>query len=131
MASEGLHEASELLDEDTVDHHRAVTSLCEELEAIDWYDQRVKATSDATLAAVLAHNRDEEKEHASMTLEWLRRRDPVLDRHLRTYLFSSEPITEIEAEAEAGRGPEDTATEPGGDQVSGSLGIGSLKGRHS
>jgi hypothetical protein len=131
MASEGLHEAAELLDEDTVDHHRAVTSLCEELEAIDWYDQRVKATSDATLAAVLAHNRDEEKEHASMTLEWLRRRDPVLDMHLRTYLFRSEPITEIEAEAEAGTGPEDAAAEPGAGPASGSLGIGSLKGRHS
>ncbi len=105
MASEGLHEAADLLDEATVDHHRAMTSLCEELEAVDWYDQRVKATSDASLAAVLAHNRDEEKEHASMTLEWLRRRDPVLDRHLRTYLFRTEPITEIEAQAEADADP--------------------------
>ena len=100
MASEGLHEPADLLDEATIDHHRAVTSLCEELEAVDWYDQRVKATADATLAAVLAHNRDEEKEHASMTLEWLRRRDPALDRHLRTYLFTSDPITEIEVEAD-------------------------------
>jgi len=129
MASEGLHEAAELLDEDTVDHHRAVTSLVEELEAVDWYDQRVKATSDPTLAAVLAHNRDEEKEHASMTLEWLRRRDPVLDRHLRTYLFRTEPITEIEAEAEAGQEPGDGAGVPGAGDASGSLGIGSLKGR--
>jgi hypothetical protein len=71
--------------------------LCEELEAIDWYDQRVKATSDASLAAVLAHNRDEEKEHAAMLLEWLRRRDPALDRNLRSYLFTSGPITELEA----------------------------------
>ena len=131
MASEGLHEAAALLDEQTVDHHRAVTSLCEELEAVDWYDQRVKATSDATLAAVLAHNRDEEKEHASMTLEWLRRRDPVLDRHLRTYLFRTEPITEIEVEAESGPEPEDGAGEPGADAASGSLGIGSLKGLDS
>ena len=76
MASEGLHEAAELLDEETIDHHRAMTSLCEELEAVDWYDQRVKATSDPSLAEVLAHNRDEEKEHASMTLEWLRRQGP-------------------------------------------------------
>ena len=128
MASEGLHEAAELLDEETIDHHRAVTSLCEELEAVDWYDQRVKATSDASLAAVLAHNRDEEKEHASMTLEWLRRRDPTLDRHLRTYLFRTEPVTEIEAEVEAGLGP-DGDREPGAS--SGSLGIGSLKGRES
>jgi ferritin-like protein len=131
MASEGLHEAAALLDEQTVDHHRAVTSLCEELEAVDWYDQRVKATSDATLAAVLAHNRDEEKEHASMTLEWLRRRDPVLDRHLRTYLFRTEPITEIEAEAESGPEPGDGAGGPGADTASGSLGIGSLKGQDS
>jgi ferritin-like protein len=125
MASEGLHEAADLLDEATIDHHRAMTSLCEELEAVDWYDQRVTATSDVSLAAVLAHNRDEEKEHASMTLEWLRRRDPVLDQHLRTYLFRTEPITEIEAEPESGSGPE-----PPGAGV-GSLGIGSLKGRES
>jgi ferritin-like protein len=121
MASEGLHESAELLDEATIDHHRAVTSLIEELEAIDWYDQRVKATQDSSLAEVLAHNRDEEKEHASMTLEWLRRRDPMLDRFLRTYLFTSLPITEVEAEAES-------AAAGGGAAESGSLGIGSLKG---
>ena len=120
MGSEGLHEPGDLLDEATVDHHRAVTSLVEELEAVDWYDQRVRATNDDSLAAVLAHNRDEEKEHASMTLEWLRRRDPAFDQHLRTYLFTTEPITEIEALAE-----EATSGGPGG---SGSLGIGSLKG---
>ncbi len=118
MGSEGLHEPAERLDEATIDHHRAITSLVEELEAVDWYDQRVRATGDQGLADVLAHNRDEEKEHAAMTLEWLRRRDPVLDRHLRTYLFTSEPVTEVEAEAEAG----------GGGVASGSLGIGSLKG---
>jgi hypothetical protein len=122
MASEGLHEGSDLLDPATIDRHRATTSLCEELEAVDWYDQRVTATDDASLAAVLAHNRDEEKEHASMTLEWLRRRDPVLDRHLRTYLFTEEPITEVEAEDEASPS---AIIEPG------SLGIGSLKGRSS
>jgi ferritin-like protein len=121
MASEGLHEAADLLDEATIDHHRAVTSLVEELEAIDWYDQRVKATKDSSLAEVLAHNRDEEKEHASMTLEWLRRRDPMLDRFLRTYLFTSLPITEVEAEAESG----DVLA---GAADSGSLGIGGLKG---
>jgi uncharacterized protein len=126
MASEGLHEPLDLLDETTIDHHRAMTSLCEELEAIDWYDQRVKATTDSSLAAVLAHNRDEEKEHAAMTLEWLRRRDPALDANLRTYLFTSEPITEVEAEAEASG----SASAPSaGASASGSLGIGSLKGR--
>jgi ferritin-like protein len=120
MASEGLHEAADQLDEGTIDHHRAVTSLIEEFEAVDWYDQRVNATQDSSLAAVLAHNRDEEKEHASMTLEWIRRRDPQLDRFLRTYLFTTEPITEIEVEAEAG--PSAAAVQGG------SLGIGSLKG---
>jgi ferritin-like protein len=129
MASEGLHEAADLLDEETIDHHRAVTSLCEELEAVDWYDQRVKATSDPTLADVLAHNRDEEKEHASMTLEWLRRRDPTLDRHLRTYLFTTGSILETEAEAESAPGPEEPDGAAG--ERSGSLGIGSLKGRQS
>ena len=128
MASEGLHEAADLLDEETIDHHRAMTSLCEELEAVDWYDQRVKATADPSLAEVLAHNRDEEKEHASMTLEWLRRRDPTLDQHLRTYLFTTGSILETEAEAESGP---DQGPDAGSGATSGSLGIGSLKGRES
>jgi ferritin-like protein len=124
MASEGFHEPFELLDEATIDHHRAITSLCEELEAIDWYDQRVKATADASLAAVLAYNRDDEKEHASMLLEWLRRRDPALDSNLRKFLFSSEPITEIGAATGGGSREPDEGAGPDG---SGSLGIGSLK----
>jgi ferritin-like protein len=123
MASEGLHEPIGALDSATIDHHRAVSSLMEELEAVDWYDQRVKATDDASLAAVLAHNRDEEKEHAAMTLEWLRRRDPVLDQHLRTYLFTVIPITEVEAEAVSEAQDSDGAVSP-----SNSLGFGSLKG---
>jgi ferritin-like protein len=120
VASEGLHEPIELLDAELVDRHRAIASLIEEFDAIDWYDQRIAASNDADLEALLAHNRDEEKEHASMTLEWLRRRDPALDAHLRTYLFTSEPITKVEQVAE-GRAPR-----PGrpGD---GSLGIGSLR----
>ena len=76
--------------------------LKEELEAVDWYDQRVEATDDESLAAVLAHNRDEEKEHAAMLIEWLRRHDRVLEGNLRTYLFTSAPVTEIEAESTAG-----------------------------
>ena len=94
MASEGLHEPAELLDQETIDHHRAITSLVEELEAVDWYDQRAKATEDSSLADILAHNRDEEKEHASMTLEWIRRHDPAFDTHLKKYLFTTEPITD-------------------------------------
>jgi ferritin-like protein len=120
--SAGLHEPGDLLSPQTVDRHRAVTSLQEELEAVDWYDQRVDATSDGELAAVLAHNRDEEKEHAAMTLEWLRRHDPVLDAHLRTYLFTSEPVTEIETVAA------ETESAGGAVDLGGSLGIGSLKG---
>jgi ferritin-like protein len=117
--SAGLHEPGDQLLPQTIDRHRAITSLQEELEAIDWYDQRVDATDDGELAALLAHNRDEEKEHAAMTLEWLRRHDPVLDQHLRTYLFTTEPVTEVEKEAEAGgeMSPPD-----------GGLSIGSLKG---
>jgi ferritin-like protein len=100
MASEGLHEAADDLSAETKDYHRAIVSLMEELEAVDWYNQRVDATADEALAEVLAHNRDEEKEHAAMTLEWLRRRDPKLDEHLRTYLFTEGDILEIEEEAE-------------------------------
>jgi uncharacterized protein len=118
--SAGLHEAAEQLSPETIDRHRAIVSLQEELEAIDWYDQRVEATTDASLAALLVHNRDEEKEHAAMVLEWLRRRDPVLDEQLRRYLFTSAPVTEVETEAEGG------APNPG-DGSSGSLGIGSLR----
>jgi len=100
MASEGLHEDASSLTAETIDRHRATVSLMEELEAADWYDQRVQATGDETLAAVLRHNRDEEKEHAAMTLEWLRRRDPELDRVLRQYLFTDGPVTEIEEAAD-------------------------------
>ncbi len=134
--SAGLHEPGELLSPDTVDRHRALVSIQEELEAVDWYDQRVDATADDSLAAVLAHNRDEEKEHMAMTLEWLRRHDPALDGHLRTYLFTSAPVTEIEREAEAdaraGSGPAGGAVGAGtpgsaGSAGSGSLGIGSLR----
>jgi uncharacterized protein len=119
--SAGLHEPEDRLTSETIDRHRALASIQEELEAVDWYAQRVDATTDPELAAVLAHNRDEEKEHAAMAIEWLRRHDPVLDRHLRTYLFTSGSITEIETEAEASG--EETAP-----AASGSLGIGSLKG---
>src|SRR4051812_22874961 len=101
-SSATLHEPAEKLGPDVIDRHRAIVSLMEELEAADWYDQRVAATDDESLAAVLAHNRDEEKEHAMMTLEWLRRHDPILDQHMRTYLFTDKPITEIEVETEAG-----------------------------
>jgi uncharacterized protein len=90
----------------------------EELEAVDWYDQRVDAASDVELKAILAHNRDEEKEHAAMALEWLRRRDPKLDEHLRTYLFTDRPLLDIEHAAEESESAAENQ---------GSLGIGSLR----
>lgn len=94
--SAGLHENTDKLNPETIDRHRAIISLMEELEAIDWYDQRVDAATDEALRAILAHNRDEEKEHAAMLLEWLRRRDPKLDENLRAYLFTDKAILEIE-----------------------------------
>ena len=100
MTSEGFHEPIEKLSPETLDRHRAIVSIMEELEAVDWYDQRVDATDDPELAAILAHNRDEEKEHAAMTLEWLRRRDPALDKQLQTYLFTEGSILEVEEKSE-------------------------------
>ncbi|HET6619418.1 MAG TPA: ferritin-like domain-containing protein [Dongiaceae bacterium] len=121
MSSEFLHEAAEKLSPATIDRHRATVSLMEELEAIDWYDQRIDAATDETLKAVLRHNRDEEKEHAAMVLEWLRRQDPVIDDQLRTYLFKEGDITAAEeaAEAEEAAGPQDPSD--------GCLGIGDLR----
>jgi ferritin-like protein len=120
-ASKGVHEAG--LTPETLDRHRAISSLMEELEAVDWYDQRIEASADSELIEILAHNRDEEKEHAAMVLEWLRRRDPVWDEYLKTYLFREGPIHEAEAEGKASEG--EKAAGHGG----GSLGIGSLKGK--
>jgi len=92
MANEGYHEPIDDLSDDTRDMHRAITSLMEELEAIDWYNQRVDACKDTDLAAILAHNRDEEKEHAAMLLEWIRRRDSTFDTELKDFLFTDKPI---------------------------------------
>lgn len=92
MSNEGYHEATEELSDETRDMHRAIVSLMEELEAVDWYNQRVDACKDEALRAILAHNRDEEKEHAAMVLEWIRRQDPAFDKELKDYLFSEQPI---------------------------------------
>ena len=92
MANEGYHEPVEELSDETRDMHRAIVSLMEELEAVDWYQQRVDACKDKELAAILAHNRDEEKEHAAMVLEWIRRRDPTFDKELRETLFTEGDI---------------------------------------
>lgn len=122
MSSESLHESAKALRPETIDRHRAVSSLMEELEAVDWYDQRIDAATDEELKRILAHNRDEEKEHAAMVLEWLRRKDPKLDEHLRTYLFTDKSVLDIEHEAEHGGGEGES------DAGDGCLGIGSLRG---
>jgi ferritin-like protein len=97
-ASQGFHEAEDKLTALTRDLHRALVSLQEELEAVDWYQQRADATTDPELAEILKHNRDEEKEHAAMVLEWIRRQDPGFDAVLREYLFRSGPIVGREAQ---------------------------------
>ena len=124
-SSKGLHE--ENLSAGVVDRHRAIVSLMEELEAADWYAQRAEAATDPELRAILQHNGDEEKEHAAMVLEWLRRRDSALAGHLDTYLYQKGSITERE-EAQEGA----AAGEAAGPSTSdGSLGIGSLKVKRS
>jgi hypothetical protein len=120
-SSVGFHENEAILTAATKDRHRALASLQEELEAIDWYDQRVDAAEDPDLKAILAHNRDEEREHAMMVLEWLRRNAPGFEEQMRTYLFKEGPILGLEAAATNGGEAEPSA---GGD---GSLGIGSLR----
>ncbi len=93
MSNEGYHEPLEKLSDATMDMHRAIVSLMEELEAVDWYNQRVDGATDPGLKQILAHNRDEEKEHAAMLLEWIRRNDPAFDHELKDNLFKSGPIS--------------------------------------
>ena len=123
-SSATLHEDAEKLKQATIDNHRAIVSLMEEIEATDWYEQRVDAATDGELKDILKHNSDEEKEHASMLLEWLRRRDAKWDENLRSYLFTDKPILSVERESkESGGGGGGGAGEK--DE---SLGIGSLRG---
>lgn len=92
MSSDGYHEPIEALSHEARDMHRAIVSLMEELEAIDWYNQRADACKDKDLRAILVHNRDEEKEHAAMVLEWIRRKDPGFSDKLKDYLFTERPV---------------------------------------
>ena len=94
------HEDYEKMSEQALNFSRAVKSVQEELEAVDWYNQRAQATTDDQLRRILEHNRDEEIEHAMMGLEYLRRISPVFDKHMKTYLFTEGDITEIEEKAE-------------------------------
>ncbi|MEZ5345406.1 MAG: encapsulin-associated ferritin-like protein [Pyrinomonadaceae bacterium] len=98
MANEGYHEEIGDLSDETRDMHRAISSLMEEFEAVDWYNQRVDACKDPELKRILEHNRDEEKEHAAMVLEWIRRRDSVLNDELKDYLFTEGSIAGKEEE---------------------------------
>ena len=93
MANEGYHEPINELSDETREMHRAITSLMEELEAVDWYNQRVDACKNEELKAILAHNRDEEKEHAAMLLEWIRRQDSFFEKELKDYLFTDKEIS--------------------------------------
>jgi uncharacterized protein len=139
VGSENYHEPYELLSNETKEMHRAIVSLIEELDAVDWYQQRAEGCTDPELRAVLLHHRNEEVEHAIMNLEWIRRRSEVFDSNMRTYLFSQGPITEVEERATGGpaeKGTVEGRTAPRVDTTGGggapggaSLGIGSLKPR--
>ena len=117
--SDGYQESPKDLAEGSRDLHRALLSLREELEAIDSYQQRAEACADPQLKDVFLHNKDEELEHATMLMEWLRRQSPHLDKLMRTYLFTEAPITGIERAAAAGGGPAGPAA---------TLGIGHMRG---
>lgn len=106
---------------ETQDLNRVIDSLREELEAVNYYQQRATATSDGSVAAVMIHNRNEEIEHACMLIEWLRRNVPEFDKELRQYLFTDAPITDVEESATDGG--QAAGSQKGGD----SLGIGSLR----
>jgi ferritin-like protein len=121
MSSESYHEPPELLSEDTRNLHRAIVSLCEELQAVDWYHQRAEACSDDELRAVISHNENEEIEHAMMNLEWIRRHSSVFDANIKKYLGSTGSIIAVES---AGGGEASGASASPGV----GLGIGSLRG---
>ncbi|WP_038051849.1 encapsulin-associated ferritin-like protein [Thioalkalivibrio sp. ALJ1] len=93
MASDSYHEPVEELSDESREMHRAIVSLMEELEAVDWYQQRIDGCKDEELKAILAHNRDEEIEHAAMVLEWIRRHNPVFDHELKDNLWSDKDYT--------------------------------------
>ncbi len=120
MAADSYHESIDLLTEETRDMHRALVSLMEELQATDWYQQRADACSDPQLKDVLLHNKNEEIEHATMLMEWIRRHNGHFNEMMRTYLFTEQPITGIEKGAKA-----DGATASAAE----TLGIGGMKGR--
>ena len=124
-ASTPLHEAADKLSPQTIDVHRAIVSLIEELEAVDWYNQRADACTDPPLQSILKHNRDEEIEHATMALEWIRRKFPKFDDALKTYLFTNGEITSVEEKAK-----DENGSDPSTKQVdrNARLTVGQMKG---
>jgi len=127
-SSAGYHESLDKLSPETQDMHRAIVSLQEELEAADWYQQRADACGDEELKAILLHNMREEIEHASMILEWLRRNNTDFSKHLKTYLFTTQPIMEVEAEDTAGEASGSTSNADASPAAQPSLTIGTMKG---
>jgi len=121
-SSNTLHESG--LSPEALDRHRAIVSVMEELEAVDWYGQRAEVAADPELRAILEHNGDEEREHAAMLIEWLRRNDEGFASHLAEYLSQPGSIVGRESGREEKR-----ALEPTVARGDGSLGIGSLKAR--
>ncbi len=130
MSSETYHEPMDLLSEETRNMHRAIVSLKEELEAVDWYQQRAEACTDEELRGVLVHNKNEEIEHAMMNLEWIRRHSKVFDANIKTYLNAQGPILAVEKQQSGGEscGLGGASGGEGEPAISSSLGIGSLKG---
>jgi ferritin-like protein len=126
MSSETYHEPMDLLSEETRNMHRAIVSLKEELEAVDWYQQRAEACGDEELRGVLVHNKNEEIEHAMMNLEWIRRHSSVFDANIKTYLNAKGPILAVEKQQSESGGQGGASA--GAPATSSSLGIGSLKG---
>ncbi len=112
MSDTSYHEPTERLSERTQDLHRALVSLQEELEAVDWYRQRADACKDSALKDILLHNMDEEIEHAAMVLEWLRRNHSGFAGHLKTYLFTEAALTDIEAEDTGSSPPQGKDSSP-------------------
>jgi hypothetical protein len=106
--AQSYHEPTDQLSNEAMELHRGINSLIEELEAVNWYNQRADVTADDELKATVLHNRDEEIEHAAMLIEWLRRRLPAFDEELRTYLFTEMGITEVEEAAEEDEESEET-----------------------
>jgi hypothetical protein len=126
MSSENLHAPRERLSQETLNLHFAIVSLMEELDAIDWYRQRADDAEDETLKQLLLHNMREEMEHASMLLEWIRRRDGDFERFLKTYLFTEGSILQEEKAATAG-GVGRGGSETGGRGAERGFTVGSLR----